>query len=88
MTHQENYNLSSSAVEELTRNGLEAIPELVRVILNSAMQAERSNYLQANAYERTEERKGHAKGGFYPSASMKCTGTAISEACVIEVCMV
>jgi transposase-like protein len=62
MTHQENYNLSSSTIEEMTRNGLEAIPELVRVILNSVMQAERSNYLQANAYGRTEERKGHANG--------------------------
>jgi putative transposase len=62
MTHQENYNLSSSTVEEMTRNGLEAIPELVRVILNSVMQAERSKYLQANAYERTEEPKGHANG--------------------------
>ena len=62
MTYQENYNLSSSTVEELTRNGLEAIPELVRVILNSVMQAERSNYLQAEAYERTEDRKGHANG--------------------------
>ena len=62
MTHQENYNLSSSTVEELTRNGLEAIPELVRVILNSVMQAERSQYLQAKAYERTEDRKGHANG--------------------------
>ena len=62
MTHQENYNLSSSTIEEMTLNGLEAIPELVRVILNSVMQAERSKYLQANAYERTEERKGHANG--------------------------
>ena len=62
MTHQENYNLSSSTIEEMTRNGLEAIPELVRVIINSVMQTERSNYLQANAYERTEERKGHANG--------------------------
>ena len=62
MTHQKNYNLSSSTIEEMTRNGLEAIPELVRVIINSVMQTERSNYLQANAYERTEERKGHANG--------------------------
>jgi len=62
MTHQENYNLSSSTVEELTENGLEAIPELVRVILNSVMQAERSQYLQAKAYERTEDRKGNANG--------------------------
>ena len=62
MTHQENYNLSTSIIEELAQNGLEVIPELVRVILNSVMQAERSNYLQANAYERTEQRKGHANG--------------------------
>ncbi len=62
MTHQENYNLSSSTIEDLTRNGLEAIPELVRVILNSVMQAERLQYLQAKAYERTEDRQGHANG--------------------------
>ena len=46
----------------MTRNGLEAIPELAGVMLNSAMQAKRSNYLQVNAYERTEERKGCANG--------------------------
>ena len=62
MTHQENYNLSTSTIEDLTRNGLEAIPEMVRVILNSVMQAERSNHLQAKAYERTEDRQGHANG--------------------------
>ena len=60
MTHQENYNLSSSTVEELTRNGIEAIPELVRVILNNVMRAERSQYLQAKAYERADVRIGHA----------------------------
>jgi len=62
MTHQENYNLSSSTIEDLTRNGLEAIPELVRVILNSVMQVERAKYLQAGEYERSEDRKGHANG--------------------------
>ncbi len=62
MTHQENYNLSPSLIEELAHNGLEVIPELIRVMLNSVMQAERSQYLQAKAYERTEDRKGHANG--------------------------
>jgi len=62
MTHQKNYNLSTSTIEDLTRNGLEAIPEMVRVILNSVMEEERSQHLQANAYERTEDRKGHANG--------------------------
>ena len=49
-------------IEELARNGLEVIPELVRVILNSVMQAERSQYLQAKAYERTEDWQGHSNG--------------------------
>ena len=62
MTHQENYNLSTSMIEELAQNGLEVIPELVRVILKNVMQAERSQYLQAKAYERTEDRQGHANG--------------------------
>ena len=62
MTHQENYSLSTSIIEELAQNGLKVIPELVRVILNSVMQAERSQYLQAKAYERTEDRQGHANG--------------------------
>ena len=55
MTHQENYNLSSSTIEGMTGNGLEALPELVRVILNSVIQAERSKYLQTNAWEQAKE---------------------------------
>jgi len=62
MTHQEDYNLSSDVIEELTQNGINAIPDLFRFLLNSAMQAERSKYLQANKYERTKERTGHANG--------------------------
>jgi len=42
----------------MTNIGLKAIPDQVRVILNRGMHAERSNFLQANAHERTEERKG------------------------------
>jgi transposase-like protein len=62
MTHQNDYNLSAGTIEEISRNGLDAVPELMRVLLNSVMQAERSKYLQAGEYERTEERKGHANG--------------------------
>jgi putative transposase len=58
MTHQENYTF----VEELAEKGLDAIPEMMRVLINQAMQAERSKYLQADEYERTEDRKGHANG--------------------------
>jgi len=34
----------------------------MRVLLNNIMQTERARYLQAEEYERTEERKGHANG--------------------------
>lgn len=58
MTHQNNYTFS----EDLVEKGLEAVPEMMRVLINQAMQVERAKYLQADDYERTEERKGHANG--------------------------
>ena len=58
MTHQNDYTFS----EDLAEKGLEAVPEMMRVLINQAMQVERSKYLQADEYERTEERKGHANG--------------------------
>ncbi len=58
MTHQNDYTFA----EELAEKGLEAIPEMMRILINQAMQAERSKYLQADEYERTEDRKGHANG--------------------------
>jgi len=62
MTHQENYNPSEKAVEQLAKDGWGAIPELIRILVNQAMAEERSHYLQAGEYERTEERKGYANG--------------------------
>lgn len=58
MTHQNDYTFANELVEK----GLEAVPEMMRVLINQAMQVERSKYLQADEYERTEERKGHANG--------------------------
>lgn len=58
MTHQDDYKLTN----EMVANGMEVAPELMRVLLNNAMQIERSKYLQAEEYERTEDRKGHANG--------------------------
>ena len=58
MTHQNDYTFS----EDLEEKGLEAVPEMMRILINQAMQVERSKYLQADEYERTEERKGHSNG--------------------------
>jgi len=62
MTHQEDYNPSEEVTELLAKNGWGAIPELIRILVNQAMQEERVRYLQAEEYERTEERKGYANG--------------------------
>ena len=58
MTYQDDYTLT----QDLAEKGLETVPELVRVLINHAMQAERAKYLNAGQYERTEERTGHANG--------------------------
>jgi len=58
MTHQNDYPLTS----ELAEKGLDAVPELLRVLINNVMQVERSKYLQAEDYEWTEDRKCHANG--------------------------
>ena len=69
MTHQDDYTLKNKLVDQLLANGLEELPELLRVLLNSAMKTERENYLQAGDYERTEERTGYANG--YKPKSVK-----------------
>ncbi|HBO33196.1 MAG TPA: hypothetical protein DD636_00380 [Anaerolineaceae bacterium] len=33
---------------------------MMRILINNALQVERSKFLQAEQYERTEGRKGHA----------------------------
>ena len=59
--------IKSKAIEGITEvlmeNGFEkAVPQLMEILLNSAMQAERDNFLNATPYERTEERIDMANG--------------------------
>ena len=49
-------------LEQIAEQGLGILPELVRIVINTAMQAEREQYLGAAAYERAETRRGHANG--------------------------
>lgn len=55
-------SLPSEVVELLIEQGLDALPELIRVVINATMQAEREKYLGAAPYERTESRRGYANG--------------------------
>ena len=62
MTYQNEFTLSEALLEQLTADGLEALPTLFQVLLNAAMQIERQKHLGAAPHERTEERTGHANG--------------------------
>ena len=62
MTRQPDCTLSDNLVEVLADQGLDALPELIRIMINAAMQAERQSYLNAAPYERTPERRGYANG--------------------------
>ena len=62
MTHQNDYTFSAALLEDLSQQGLEGAAELIRIVLNEAMRAEREKYLAAGNYERTDERKGYTNG--------------------------
>ncbi len=62
MTYQSDCTLSPALVEHLATDGLAALPDLIRIIINTAMQAERQTYLRAAPYERSPERQGYANG--------------------------
>ena len=59
--HYENKTIDD-ALELLTTNGFDGLAEAVTVLLNSAMVAERSEYLGAAPYERCVQRVGYANG--------------------------
>ncbi len=62
MTYRSDFTLPAGLVEEVSQQGLEILPELIRVIINMAMQAEQQQHLKAAPYQHTEERQGHANG--------------------------
>jgi len=49
-------------MEILIEQGFDGMDQAVAILINEAMKIERSHILQATAYERTPERKGHANG--------------------------
>ena len=62
MTYRNDFTLPGELMEQVAEQGLEILPELIRIVVNAAMQAERSEYLQAEHYQHTPERTGHANG--------------------------
>lgn len=62
MIYKSDCTLTRENLEQLSKQGMDGLPDLVRVLVNEAMRIERENYLGAKPYERTEERQGHANG--------------------------
>ena len=62
MTYQDDFTLPIELLERISNEGFEVLPELIRQIINSAMQMERQKYLGARLYERSPERQGYANG--------------------------
>jgi len=62
MIYKNDCTLPTEYLEQLTEQGLDGLPNLIRVMVNEAMRIERENYLGAKPYERSEERQGHANG--------------------------
>lgn len=67
MTYREDFTLPAELLEQVAEQGLDVLPELIRIVLNAAMQAERSEHLQAAPYQHSAERRGYANG-FKPKA--------------------
>ena len=62
MTYEEDYTIPEEIMEQIYEQGFDALPELIRIVLNAAMYIERQKHIGAGPYERTPERQGHANG--------------------------
>jgi putative transposase len=62
MTYQGDFTLPDELLEQITAQGFEFLPELIRILLNVAMKAERQQYLGAAPYQHSPDRTGHANG--------------------------
>jgi putative transposase len=62
MTYQGDFTLPPELLEQIAANGFDKLPELIRIVVNAAMQAERQQYLGAAPYQRTPERQDQGNG--------------------------
>ena len=62
MTHPSEDSAIRAAMESLIDNGLDGLGEALRILMNEAMKIERTDFLQAGSYGRSEDRVGHANG--------------------------
>jgi transposase-like protein len=62
MTYREDFTLPPDMLARIASEGFDFLPELIRMVINAAMQSERQQYLQVAPYQHSEDRTGHANG--------------------------
>lgn len=62
MTHPTDSDLLNSVLQLISEHGVADLGEGIRLLVNEAMRRERAHALQAQPYERTQHRQGHANG--------------------------
>jgi len=62
MTHHADDTTLESVMETLIENGMDGLGEAFSLLYNTAMEVERSRFLGANRYERSENRIGQSNG--------------------------
>lgn len=62
MTRQKDVSAMAEVLELICQNGLSGLNQAVSILVNEAMKIERSKALQADPYERSENRLGYANG--------------------------
>ena len=62
MTHQNQSTELHDAVQLLADNGFEGMANAMQILFNEAMKIERTEYIGAEPYQRTEQRRSYANG--------------------------
>jgi putative transposase len=63
MTYQQSdFTLPAALLAQIAEQGFEALPDLIRIVINEAMRLERQQYLGVAPYQRSPERRGHGNG--------------------------
>ena len=62
MTNNEDCTVPTNVFEQLIEGGFAALPDAIRVLINTAMLIERQRFIGADPYQRTAERTAHANG--------------------------
>ena len=63
MTYQHpDFALPVALLEQIAEQGFDALPDLIRIVINEAMRMARQQHLGVAPYQRSPERRGHGKG--------------------------